>query len=110
MLKQGRGAIVNNASVAGVVGTGRGASSYCASKHAVVGLTRAAALENARLGIRVNVVAPAVIETDMGAGFAGDLKITMEEFGRLHPVRPRWSARRGRERVCSGSARTTHRS
>ena len=86
MQKQKRGAIVNNASVAGVVGTSRGAASYAASKHAVVGLTRSAALENARLGIRVNVVAPAVIETDMGASFASGLKITMEEFGRAHPV------------------------
>jgi NAD(P)-dependent dehydrogenase (short-subunit alcohol dehydrogenase family) len=86
MQKQGSGAIVNNASVAGVVGTGRGAASYCASKHAVVGLTRAAALENARLGIRVNVVAPAVIDTDMGVSFASGLKLTMEEFGRLHPI------------------------
>jgi NAD(P)-dependent dehydrogenase (short-subunit alcohol dehydrogenase family) len=77
---------VNNASVAGVLGSGRGAGSYVASKHAVVGLTKAAALENAKLGIRVNVVAPAVVETDMATAFAGDLKITMEDFGRMHPL------------------------
>jgi NAD(P)-dependent dehydrogenase (short-subunit alcohol dehydrogenase family) len=86
MQKRRSGAIVNNASAVGVVGSGRGVASYVASKHAVVGLTKAAALENARLGIRVNVVAPAVIETDMGASFASGLKITMEDFGRVHPV------------------------
>jgi len=86
MQKQGHGAIVNNASVAGVVGSRSGAGSYVASKHAVVGLTKAAALENAKLGIRVNVVAPAVVETDMATAFAGDLKITMEDFGRMHPL------------------------
>jgi NAD(P)-dependent dehydrogenase (short-subunit alcohol dehydrogenase family) len=86
MQKQKRGAIVNNASAVGVVGSGRGVASYVASKHAVVGLTKAAALENARLGIRVNVVAPAVVDTDMGASFAGGLKITMQDFGRVHPV------------------------
>jgi NAD(P)-dependent dehydrogenase (short-subunit alcohol dehydrogenase family) len=86
MQKRRQGAIVNNASAVGVVGTGRGLASYAASKHAVVGLTKAAALENARAGIRVNVVAPAVIETDMGASFASGLKITMEDFGRVHPV------------------------
>lgn len=86
MQKQGRGAIVNNASVAGVVGSSRGAGSYVASKHAVVGLTKAAALENAKLGIRVNVVAPGVVESDMATAFAADLKITMEDFGRVHPV------------------------
>jgi NAD(P)-dependent dehydrogenase (short-subunit alcohol dehydrogenase family) len=86
MLKQGGGAIVNNASVAGVLGVGRGAAAYVASKHAVVGLTRAAALENARRGIRVNVVVPAVVDTDMGNAFAGELKITMEDFGKGHPI------------------------
>ena len=86
MQKQGRGVIVNNASAVGVVGSGRGLAGYVASKHAVVGLTKAAALENARLGIRVNVVAPAVVETDMGASFASGLRITMEDFGRAHPI------------------------
>jgi len=86
MQKRRSGAIVNNASAVGVVGSGRGVASYVASKHAVVGLTKAAALENARLGIRVNVVAPAVVDTDMGESFASGLKITMEDFGRVHPV------------------------
>ena len=86
MLKQGAGVIVNNASIAGLVGTSVGAAAYVASKHAVVGLTKAAALENARKGVRVNVVAPAVIETDMATAFAGDLKITMDDFARMHPI------------------------
>ena len=86
MLKTGGGAIVNNASVAGLVGTASGNASYVASKHAVIGLTRAAALENARRGIRVNAVAPAIIETDMGGSYAAALKITLEEFGKKHPI------------------------
>lgn len=63
MLKQGGGAIVNTASIAGL--TGLGPVSYVASKHGVVGMTRAAALENAKSGIRVNAVCPASIHTPM---------------------------------------------
>ena len=63
LLKTG-GAIVNMASVAGLIG-GRVGGAYFASKHGVVGLTRAAAIEYAAQGIRINAVAPAVIRTDM---------------------------------------------
>ena len=64
MLKQGRGVIVNMASVWGLVGAS-GFSAYIASKHAVVGVTRAAALEYATRGIRINAVNPGAIRTPM---------------------------------------------
>jgi NAD(P)-dependent dehydrogenase (short-subunit alcohol dehydrogenase family) len=66
MLKQGRGgAIVNNSSIAGFIGS-RGTATYSASKHGVLGLTKAAAIEVAGNGIRINAVCPAAIETPMG--------------------------------------------
>src|SRR5579862_1928713 len=70
MIAQGRGSIVNVSSTYGRIGTA-GASVYVASKHAVEGLTKSAALEVAASGVRVNVVAPGPIETAMLNRFTG---------------------------------------
>jgi NAD(P)-dependent dehydrogenase (short-subunit alcohol dehydrogenase family) len=87
MLEQGKGAIVNTASVAGLVGL-RNASSYDASKHGVVGLTKTAALEYAQMGIRVNCVCPGYIETPMTAAGLADPEraadmLAREPIGRI---------------------------
>jgi NAD(P)-dependent dehydrogenase (short-subunit alcohol dehydrogenase family) len=64
MIEAGYGRIVNVASTAGLIGY-RYVSAYVASKHAVIGLTRALALELARTGVTVNAVCPSYVETDM---------------------------------------------
>jgi len=71
MVPQGHGAIVNISSTYGHRG-GANASIYAASKHAVEGLTRSAALEAAAAGVRVNAVAPGPIETEMLNRFTGN--------------------------------------
>jgi NAD(P)-dependent dehydrogenase (short-subunit alcohol dehydrogenase family) len=70
MLAQGHGSIINVSSTYGRMGA-PGASVYVASKHAVEGLTKAAALEAAGSGVRVNVIAPGPIETGMLNRFTG---------------------------------------
>jgi NAD(P)-dependent dehydrogenase (short-subunit alcohol dehydrogenase family) len=84
MLRTGGGAIVNNSSIGGVVGVAL-APIYIASKHAVIGLTKAVALEYAEQGIRVNAVAPGTIETRMFYEVAKDPE-TREMFASRTPI------------------------
>ncbi len=85
MRKNGGGSIVNNSSIAGIIGI-PAASVYIASKHAVNGLTKAAALEYAQENIRVNAVLPAAIKTDMLDRFVGDKQEFAEMFKKAHPI------------------------
>ena len=85
MLKQGSGSIVNTASANGVIAL-PGVPLYTASKHAVVGLTKAAALQYAKAGIRINVVAPAAIETDMFEAATGGQDEAKAYLVGLHPI------------------------
>ncbi len=82
-----KGVIVNMASVAGLIGSRLG-SAYAASKHAVVGLTKAAAMEYADQGIRINAVAPGVISTPMAdrVGFSSPASPGHARALSLHPM------------------------
>jgi NAD(P)-dependent dehydrogenase (short-subunit alcohol dehydrogenase family) len=85
MVKQGGGVVVNTSSGAGIRGVAGGAA-YAASKHAIIGLTRSAALDYAKQNIRVNAVLPGNIETPMMDRFTGgDIQkaIDLEPVGRL---------------------------
>jgi NAD(P)-dependent dehydrogenase (short-subunit alcohol dehydrogenase family) len=85
ILKQGGGAIVNTASTAGLVGY-RGGSAYVASKHGVVGLTKTAALEYAKAGVRVNAVCPGAIDTPMMGRLTGHRPQRAERMAAAEPV------------------------
>jgi NAD(P)-dependent dehydrogenase (short-subunit alcohol dehydrogenase family) len=85
MAPLGRGTIVNTASVAGLVGTA-GLAAYTAAKHGVVGLTRTAALEHGRNGIRVNAIAPGFTRTAMVNDVVEDPNVDMDELLGIAPL------------------------
>ena len=84
MLKTGGGTIVNTSSVAGLVGN-PGLSSYCAAKHGVTGLTRAAALDYIGKGIRINAVCPGATRTPLLEAWFQDPEVENHVMG-LHPI------------------------
>jgi len=86
MLPQGSGSIINLSSIAGQIGFA-GASVYVASKHAVEGLTKSAALEGAAAGVRVNAVAPGPVETAMFDRFVGGNDAAKAGFLSMIPAR-----------------------
>jgi NAD(P)-dependent dehydrogenase (short-subunit alcohol dehydrogenase family) len=86
MRQSGGGAIVNTSSVAGLVGTPFGLSAYTASKHGVIGLTKAAALEYATAAIRVNAICPGGIRTQMYDRSIDAGVITADQAAALQPV------------------------
>jgi NAD(P)-dependent dehydrogenase (short-subunit alcohol dehydrogenase family) len=84
MLRNG-GVIINNASIAGVVGFA-GLPAYCASKGGVIQLSKAAALEYAKMGIRVNAICPGIIATPMVDRAIGESEEARKGFEALEPV------------------------
>jgi NAD(P)-dependent dehydrogenase (short-subunit alcohol dehydrogenase family) len=85
MQRQGSGAIVNNASVGALTGN-PGIGAYIASKHGVVGLTRTAALEYVKQGIRVNAVNPGTIDTQIARDVVGGSEQAFAELEKGAPI------------------------
>jgi NAD(P)-dependent dehydrogenase (short-subunit alcohol dehydrogenase family) len=86
MLGVGKGAIVNMSSTHGLVGA-RNSAAYVASKHAIVGLTRAAALDYAEAGIRINAVCPGPVKTRMAGVVLRDDPALLETVRAAMPIR-----------------------
>jgi NAD(P)-dependent dehydrogenase (short-subunit alcohol dehydrogenase family) len=85
MLKSGGGAIVNTSSALGLIAF-PDVEVYVASKHAVIGLTKSAAVEFGKQGIRINAVLPAAIETDMYRRFVGEKAEAIAAMAAMHPI------------------------
>ncbi len=83
MVSQGNGAIVNMSSVNGLGGSAFVSGIYTTAKHAIIGLTRNAALEYARLGIRINVVCPGAVPTPMLDVFPSEI---IAGISQAHPL------------------------
>ena len=86
MLASGGGAVVNVSSVAGLGGITSNVCAYAASKHGVVGLTKAAALDYAKTGIRINVICPGAVETPMVEHWTAEERagvIALHPMGRM---------------------------
>ena len=85
MRLNGGGVIVNNSSVAGLCGF-ENAGVYAASKFAVIGLTKVAAMENATRGIRVNAICPGGVATEMVDRMTGESEKVRKAFAGAHPM------------------------
>jgi NAD(P)-dependent dehydrogenase (short-subunit alcohol dehydrogenase family) len=85
MIKQGKGAIVNTSSIAGLVGFA-GMPGYSASKFAIIGLTKAAAVQHSKDGVRINAVCPGVIRTPMIDRLTGQEPAAEAAFAAGHPI------------------------
>ncbi|HEU4510731.1 MAG TPA: SDR family oxidoreductase [Pyrinomonadaceae bacterium] len=86
MLRQGGGCIVNNASVSGHTAFAQ-MGAYAASKHAIIGLTKVAAVENADKNIRINSISPLAVDTPMIRDSFAYYKITMEQAAAANPMK-----------------------